>query len=69
MKIDIVLNRLINSTYHLPCFAWLVLIVAAIKIHFEEQALEAGTKQSSQDDDKAGRLTRQSGLPVLFCVF
>jgi hypothetical protein len=45
-KIDIVLNWLINSTHHLPCFAWLVLMVAAVKTHFEEQALEAGTKQS-----------------------
>jgi hypothetical protein len=53
--------------YHLPCFALLVLLVAAAKIHFQEQALVVGTKQSSQAD-KAGRRTRQLGLPALFCA-
>jgi hypothetical protein len=48
-------------------------LVAAAKIHFKEQALATGTKQSSQAN-KAGRLTsqtgpkRQSGLPVLLCA-
>jgi hypothetical protein len=43
-------------------------IVSAVrghhKIHFEEQALEAGTKQSCEAD-KAVRLTRQTGLQVM----
>jgi len=61
---------------HVPP-ALLVLLVASTKIHLEEQALVAGTRQSSQAD-KAGRLTwqvdmavrmaRQSGLPALFCA-
>jgi hypothetical protein len=41
--------------YHLPCFALLVLLVAPSQIHFKEQALVAGTKQSSQADMLAGR--------------
>jgi hypothetical protein len=45
----------------------LVLLVATAKIHFEEQALIEGTKQSSQAD-KAGRLARLPGLLVLFCA-
>jgi hypothetical protein len=57
---DIILNRLINGRYCLPCFALLVLLVAGTKISFEEQVLVTGTKQSRQAD-KAGRLTRQSG--------
>jgi hypothetical protein len=36
----------INGKHCLPCFVLLVLIAAADKIHFEEQALVAGTKQS-----------------------
>jgi len=40
--------------------------VAAAKIHFEEQALSADTKQSCQANEE-GRLTRQPGLPALFC--
>jgi hypothetical protein len=52
---------------HLPCFALLVLLVAVAKIHFEEHALVAGTKQSSQAD-KAGRATSQLGLAALFCA-
>jgi len=35
--------------------------VATAKIHFEEEALVAGTKQSSLAD-KAGWPTRQSGI-------
>ncbi len=67
---DIILNRLFNGRYCQPCFALLVQLVAGTKIHFEEQALVTGTKQSSQADkagrqtsqaDKAVRLTRQSG--------
>ncbi len=58
--IDIILNRLINDSYYLPCFALSVLLEAAAKIHLEEQALVMGTKQSSQAD-KADRLTRQTG--------
>jgi hypothetical protein len=44
--------------------------VATANIHFEEQALEAGKKQSSQAD-KAGRLARLSGLSAWFweCLF
>jgi hypothetical protein len=38
----------------------LVLLVAAAKIHFEEQALVAGTKQSRKAD-MADRLTSQAG--------
>jgi len=38
-----IINRLINCTYCLPCFALLV----TAKIHFEEEALVAGTKQST----------------------
>jgi hypothetical protein len=34
--------------HSLPCFALLVLLLAAAKIHFEEQALVAGTKHSCQ---------------------
>jgi hypothetical protein len=54
--------------YPLPCFVLLVLLVAASKIHFEEQALIMSTKQIRQiglqdrQADKAGRLTRQAGL-------
>jgi hypothetical protein len=44
--------------------------VANAKIHFEEQALVAGTKQSMQAD-KADRLTSQAGWQgckaCLFC--
>ncbi len=55
--IDIeLLNRLINAIYCLPCFVVLVLLVATAKIHFEEQAVVVGTKQSSQAN-KADRLT------------
>ncbi len=43
--IDITLNRLINGTYHLPCFALIVLLVAASKINLKERALVSGTKQ------------------------
>jgi len=46
--------------YRLPCFGLLVLVVANAKIHFEEHALVAGTKQISQAD-KVVRLTRQTG--------
>jgi hypothetical protein len=57
---DIILKRLINGTYHLPCFALLVLSEATAQFHSEEQELAAGTKQSSQAD-KADRLTNQTG--------
>jgi hypothetical protein len=40
----------INGKHCLPCFVLLVLIAAAGKIHFEEQALVAGTKQSRKAD-------------------
>ncbi len=60
-------NRLIKGAYCLPCLVLLELLVATAKIHFEEQALVAGTKQSKQAD-KVGRPTRQSGLPALFCA-
>jgi len=43
------------------------MLVAVIKIHFKEQALVKDTKQSSQAD-KAGSLTRQSGMLALFCA-
>jgi hypothetical protein len=56
-SIDIIFNRLINGTYQLTCFALLVLLVTAAKIHFEELALVAGT-------DKAFRLARQPGSQV-----
>jgi hypothetical protein len=59
-SIDMVLNRLIKSTCHLPCFALLVLLVATAKILFEELVSVAGTKQSSQADE-ADRLTGQTG--------
>ncbi len=65
MDLDIILNRLINGVYCLPCFALIVLLVSAAKIHFKEQALEAGTKQSIQAV-KAGRLKSQTGMPALF---
>jgi hypothetical protein len=48
----------------------LVMLVSAAKTHFEEQALEFGTKQGRQANkadrlrrqiDKAGRLARQEG--------
>ncbi len=42
-----------------------MLLAAAEKIHFKEQAQVAGTKQSRQAN-KAARLARQSGLPALF---
>jgi hypothetical protein len=38
----------------LPCFVLLVLLVAAAKIFFEEQALVAGTKQCWQADKAVG---------------
>jgi hypothetical protein len=66
--IDILLsNRLINGMYYLPCFALLVILVATTKIHFEEQALVASTKQSSQAD-KSGRLARLAGMPACFVL-
>jgi hypothetical protein len=49
-SIDIVLNRPINGTYCLPCFALLVLLVANPKIHFKENALVSSTKQNTQAD-------------------
>jgi hypothetical protein len=48
MHKDNLLNRLINGTYRLYCFWVLLLLVAATEIHFEEQALVAGTKQRRQ---------------------
>jgi hypothetical protein len=49
LTIDIILkNMLINNMYHLPCFVLLVLLVATAQIHFQEQALVGGTKQSRQ---------------------
>ncbi len=45
--INLISKRLINGAKHLPCIALLVLLVAALKIHLEEQALEVGTKPSS----------------------
>jgi hypothetical protein len=53
-------NYDLYGTYRLPCFALLVLLVAAAKIHFEEQALVAGTKQSRKAD-MADRLASQAG--------
>ncbi len=44
----------------MPCFAFLVLLLATTKIYFEEHALLVGPKQSSQAD-KADRLTSQAG--------
>jgi hypothetical protein len=49
--------------HRMPCFVSLVLIVAAAKIHLEDKALVAGTKQRSHAD-KAGRLRGQLGLSV-----
>jgi hypothetical protein len=49
--------------YCQPCFAWLLLLLATTKIHFEEQALVAGTKQTSQAD-KADGLTSEAGWPI-----
>jgi hypothetical protein len=46
--------------YGLLCFAMLVLLVAATKIHFRKQVLVAGTKQSRQAN-KTGRPIRQAG--------
>jgi hypothetical protein len=43
--------------YDLACFALLVLLVATVIIHFNEQALEVATR--------SGRQTRQSALPAL----
>jgi hypothetical protein len=34
--------------HSLPCFAFLVLLVAVAKAHFEESALVGGTKHSCQ---------------------
>ncbi len=45
---DINLIGLINCMHLRPCFVFVVLLVAAEKIHFKEQALVAGTKQSRQ---------------------
>ncbi len=63
MPMDIVLNRLINGTHCLPCFKWLVLSVSTAKIHFKEQALAVGTKQSNQ----AGRADKTVG-PACFTL-
>ncbi len=38
-----------NGMYHLPCFVLLALLAANAKIHFEEQALVASSKQSRQE--------------------
>jgi hypothetical protein len=45
---NLLLNRLINDTYRLPCFALIALLVATAKIHFEEQAIVVGTKQNKK---------------------
>ncbi len=45
--------------------ALLVQLVTGGKVHLKKQALDAGTKQSSQAY-KSGRLTRESGMPALF---
>jgi len=45
---DIILIGLIKCMHCLPCFVFVVLLVAAAIIHFEEQVVEAGTKQSRQ---------------------
>jgi hypothetical protein len=58
--LEAVLKKGINGMYSLLCFALLVLLVATAKIHFEEHALVAGTKQISQAD-KAVKQTRQAG--------
>jgi hypothetical protein len=42
----------------------LVMLVAAVKTCYKGQVLVAGSKQNRQ----AGWLTRQSGLPALFCA-
>ncbi len=42
--IDIILNRLINGTHCLLCFALLEMLVPAKKIHFKEQVLAEGKK-------------------------
>jgi len=47
---DISLNRLIIGTYNLPCFIFFVLLGAASKIHIEDEALVASTKQSRPTD-------------------
>jgi ABC-type dipeptide/oligopeptide/nickel transport system permease subunit len=62
-SIEILLKRLINAMYHLPCFSLLVVLVAAAKIHFEDHALVADT---SMQVHYSGRQTRWSGLPTLF---
>jgi hypothetical protein len=61
----------INGMYCLPCFALSVLLVATTKVHFEEQALVLGAKQSSQAymadrASKSGRLARLSVRPACF---
>jgi hypothetical protein len=60
VTIDIIFCKLINDIYCLPCFAMLLPLVAAAKIHFEEQELLTDTEQSSQAN-KAGRPTSQAG--------
>jgi hypothetical protein len=65
--IDItLLNRIINGTYQMLCFAWSELLVATKKIYVEEQALVAVTKQNSQADKVARSACSVLGLLVLF---
>jgi hypothetical protein len=54
------LHTLINDMHCLPCFAMLLPLVVAAKIHFKEQTLATGTKQSSKAN-KVRMLTRQTG--------
>ena len=50
------------------CFALFVLLVDTKKIHYEEQALVAGTKQSSKADKAVGPACSVLGLLALFCA-
>jgi len=55
--IGIVPKILINGRYCLPWLVLLILLVALTKIHLKERG---------RQQNKAGRLTRQSGLHALF---
>jgi hypothetical protein len=50
------------------CFALLVQLVDTKKIHYEEQALVEGTKQSSKADKAVGPACYVLCLLALFCA-
>ncbi len=59
--IDIVLVRLINDMYQLPCFA---MLVGATKTHVEAQELVAGKNNAGWLKGQTGQYVRQADEAV-----